>query len=96
MYSALIIGALIFALILQVDARSVNSQAIAAGLSRGLLMAIGIVIANFALGLYGRATQLTLGQIRVRAVLSFLISILSSLILSYSSIIFRFPVATVS
>ena len=75
-YSALIIGALIFALILQVDARGVNSQAIAAGLSRGLLMAIGIVIANFALGLYGRATQLTLGQIRARAVLSFLISIL--------------------
>ena len=75
-YSSLIIGALIITLIFQADTNGVNFQAIAAGLSRGLLMAIGIVIANFALGLYGRATQLTLGQIRARAVMSFLISVL--------------------
>ncbi|NMM86736.1 exopolysaccharide biosynthesis polyprenyl glycosylphosphotransferase [Rhodococcus sp. SRB_17] len=69
-YSALIVGALSISLALQ--AGMFNAVAISASLGRGGLMAAGILTVNFALGLYERPNKLTLGQVRARAVLSFL------------------------
>lgn len=73
-YSVLIVGTLIVALTMQAGMGMFNVSAILAGVIRGGLMAIGILTVNFALGLYKHPSQLTVGQVRARAVLSFLFS----------------------
>lgn len=73
--SALIIGALIVAMALQAQSVLFDPAAISLGLSRGALMAVGILVVNFALGLYDRASKPTPAQIRARAALSFLFSL---------------------
>lgn len=74
-YSLLIIITLIASLAMQAGAGLFNISAISAGMGRGALMVAGIVAVNFSLGLYDRPRTLNLGQIRARAVLSFLFSI---------------------
>ena len=74
-YSTLIVGSLIVSLTLQAGMGAFNAAAISAGVVRGILVAIGILAVNFALGLYERPSQMTIGQIRARAVLSFLFSV---------------------
>lgn len=88
LYGALIVGTLIVALTLQAEMGGFNVSAVSVGISRGLLMAIGIIAVNFALGLYERASKLTLGQVRARAVLSFLFS---TLIMGGVLVIFPLP-----
>lgn len=73
-YSVLIVGTLIVSLTMQAGAGMFNLSAIIAGVIRGALMAVGILTVNFALGLYEHPSKLTVGQIRARAVLSFLFS----------------------
>ncbi|MGD9774261.1 TIGR03013 family XrtA/PEP-CTERM system glycosyltransferase [Diaphorobacter sp.] len=75
-YSVVIVSAIFAALALQTEAGSLSASTISSGLVRGLLMAIGILAVNFALGLYGNMGELTLGQMRARAVLSFLFTLI--------------------
>ncbi|MBS0392172.1 MAG: TIGR03013 family PEP-CTERM/XrtA system glycosyltransferase [Comamonadaceae bacterium] len=74
MYTMLIVGTLIISLMLQGGVGGFNGALISSGFVRGGLMAIGIVGVNFALGLYDRPSKLTVGQVRARAVLSFILS----------------------
>ncbi|WP_287877317.1 TIGR03013 family XrtA/PEP-CTERM system glycosyltransferase [Acidovorax sp.] len=74
LYSVLIVGTLIVSLTMQAGMGMFNVVAIASGVVRGGLMAVGILTVNFALGLYERPSKLTVGQVRARAVLSFLFS----------------------
>lgn len=73
-YSLLIVITLIASLAMQAGAGFFNITAISAGLGRGILMVSGIVVVNFSLGLYERPRTLNQGQMRARAVLSFLCS----------------------
>lgn len=73
-YAVLIVGTLIVSLTMQAGAGMFNASAILSGVIRGGLMAIGILTVNFALGLYEYPAQLTVGQVRARAVLSLLLS----------------------
>lgn len=73
-YSVLIIGTLIFSLALQARGGVLDAAAIFSGLLRGGGMAVGIIAVNFSLGLYDPPGKLTVGQVRARAVLSFLFS----------------------
>ena len=88
LYAGLVIGTLIVALTFQAKMGGFNASAVSVGISRGLLMAIGIITVNFALGLYDRASKLTRGQARARAVLSFLFS---TLIMGGVLVIFPLP-----
>lgn len=74
MYTMLIVGTLIVSLMLQGGMGGINGAVISSGIVRGGLMAIGIVGVNFALGLCDRPGKLTAGQVRARAVLSFVLS----------------------
>ena len=73
-YAVLIVGTLIVSLTMQAGTGMFNASAIVSGVIRGVLMAIGILTVNFALGLYEHPSTLTVGQVRARAVLSFLFS----------------------
>lgn len=71
-YAALLVFAVIVSLRLQVNTPFWDMDAVRAGAGRGLLMVAGMVAVNFALGLYARPRKLKRGQVRARAVLSFL------------------------
>ena len=71
----LIVGVLVFSLTLNDEKAVFNTSEIIAISIRGILIGIGVVAINLSLGLYERAIQLTIGQVRARAVLSFLFSL---------------------
>ena len=76
MYSMVIVSTLILSLALQGGVGVFNGAVISSGVIRGGVMAIGIIGVNFALGLYDRPGKLTIGQVRARAVLSFVLSMI--------------------
>ena len=76
MYSMVIVSTLIVSLALQGGVGVFNGAVISSGVIRGGVMAIGIIGVNFALGLYDRPGKLTIGQVRARAVLSFVLSMI--------------------
>lgn len=76
MYSMVIVSTLIVSLALQGGMGVFNGAVISSGVIRGGVMAIGIIGVNFALGLYDRPGKLTIGQLRARAVLSFVLSMI--------------------
>jgi sugar transferase (PEP-CTERM system associated) len=76
MYSMVIVSTLILSLALQGGVGVFNGAVISSGVIRGGVMAIGIIGVNFALGLYDRPGKLTVGQVRARAVLSFVLSMI--------------------
>lgn len=71
----LIFGVLIFPLVLHKEANISNAEAIFFESGRGILIGFGIIFVNIFLGLYEGVGKLAIGQIRARAVLSFLFSI---------------------
>lgn len=75
MYAALIVCTLVAAMAWQAGRDLFNGDTISAGIVRGGLIAIGILGVNHALGIYDWASNLTVGQVRARVVLSFLFSI---------------------
>ncbi len=75
LYVALLVGAFVAAMIWQAGRGLFNGEAISLGLIRGGLIAVGILGVNHALGIYDWAANLTVGQVRARAVLSFVLSI---------------------
>ncbi len=70
----LVVGALIIALFVQSNSSVLSATVVSEGLSRGVLMALGMLMVNSALGFYERTRNKTTGQMRARAVLSFLLS----------------------
>lgn len=72
----LIVGVLIFSLALKGEKGVFNATEIFAVSIRGILIGLGVVAANLGLGLYERAIKLTIGQVRARAALSFLLSLI--------------------
>ena len=72
----LIVGVLIFSFLLHKD---VNASSEAENLfivsGRGIFLAMAIVLVNLVLGLYEGVGKLALGQVRARALLSFLVSL---------------------
>ena len=70
----LVVGALILALYVQSNAALYGFDVVSEGLSRGILMALGMLAVNSALGLYERSRSKSTGQMRARAVLSFVLS----------------------
>lgn len=70
----LVVAALILALYVQSNAAELPTSAVTEGLTRGVLMALGMLAVNSALGFYERARSKTTGQMRARAVLSFVLS----------------------
>jgi sugar transferase (PEP-CTERM system associated) len=70
----LVVGALIVAMFVQSNAAVLNASVVTEGLSRGVLMALGMLAVNSALGFYERTRSKTTGQMRARAVLSFVLS----------------------
>lgn len=74
-YAALIVGTLVAAMAWQAGTDLFTGETISSGVIRGGLIAIGILGVNHALGIYDWAVNLTVGQVRARAVLSFIFSI---------------------
>ncbi len=72
LHSALVVGALVFSMVLQVGVHQADISILYSGVVRGLPIALGIWLVNFSLGLYGGRSRLSLGQIRARAIMSFL------------------------
>jgi sugar transferase (PEP-CTERM system associated) len=70
----LVVGALMLALYVQANAEALPGPVVTEGLVRGGLMALGMLAVNSALGFYERSRSKTTGQMRARAVLSFLLS----------------------
>ena len=73
-YAALIVGTLVASMVWQAGGTIFDGAIISSGVIRGGLMAMGILGVNFALGIYDWPNNLTVGQVRARAVLSFLFS----------------------
>ena len=59
----LVVGALIVAMFVQSNANVLNASVVTEGLSRGVLMALGMLAVNSALGFYERTRSKTTGQI---------------------------------
>lgn len=70
----LVVGALMLALFVQSNPSLLGASVATEGLSRGVLMALGMLAVNSALGFYERTRSKTTGQMRARAVLSFVLS----------------------
>ncbi len=70
----LVVGALMVALFVQSTSSDLDWRLISEGLSRGVLMALGMLLVNSALGFYERGRSKTSAQMRARAVLSFVVS----------------------
>ena len=70
----LVVGALMLALWVQAQSAVLEHSVVTVGLSRGILMALGMLAVNSALGFYERGRSKTTAQMRARAVLSFLLS----------------------
>lgn len=70
----LVVGALILALFVQSNSSMLSASVVTEGLSRGVLMALGMLAVNSALGFYERSRSKTTGQMRARALLSFVLS----------------------
>lgn len=68
----LVIGVLIFSMAVQRGALATDVSILYPSIARGLPIALGIWGINFSLGLYGGRRRLSLGQMRVRAIMSFL------------------------
>ncbi|MBS0506611.1 MAG: TIGR03013 family PEP-CTERM/XrtA system glycosyltransferase [Proteobacteria bacterium] len=73
-YAALIVGTLLATMAWQVGGAAFNGALLSSGIIRGGLIAIGILGVNFTLGIYESPGNLTVGQVRARAVLSFVLS----------------------
>ena len=74
-YMVLIVGTLVVSMAWQVGEGILNGATISSGVVRGGLIAAGILGVNFALGIYEWPNHLTMGQVRVRIVLSFLLAV---------------------
>ncbi len=72
----LVVAALIFVLFVQADTVGVHALVLTEGLSRGVLIALAMLAINAALGFYERSQQQSRGQLRARAVLSFVLTAL--------------------
>ncbi len=70
----LVVGALIIALLIQSNSSVLTASVVTEGLSRGVLMALGMLAVNSALGFYERGQSKSAGQMRARALLSFVLS----------------------
>lgn len=70
----LVVGALIVAMFVQSNSTVLSASVVTEGLGRGILMAMGMLAVNSALGFYERSRSKTSGQMRARAVLSFVLS----------------------
>lgn len=70
----LVVGALMLALFVQSNSALLGASVVTEGLTRGVLMALGMLAINSALGFYERTRSKTTGQMRARAVLSFVLS----------------------
>ena len=70
----LVVGALMLALFIQSNPALLGASVVTEGLTRGVLMALGMLAVNSALGFYERTRSKTTGQMRARAVLSFVLS----------------------
>lgn len=74
-YMILIVGTLVASMAWQVSGNFSDGGAITFAVIRGGVIAVGILVVNFALGIYDRPSSLTVGQVRARAVLSFVLSV---------------------
>ncbi len=72
----LVVGALIVAMLVQSSSSVFTASVVTEGLGRGIVMAMGMLAVNSALGFYERSRSKTSGQMRARAVLSFVLSAL--------------------
>ncbi len=75
-YIALIVITLIASMAWQVGADALNGSMVSSGVIRGGLIAVAILGVNFSLGINEFPSNLTVGQVRARAVLSFVFSML--------------------
>jgi len=73
-YVILIMGTLVAAMAWQAGGDLFNGETISSGVIRGGLIAVGILGVNHALGIYDWTSNLTVGQVLARVVLSFLFS----------------------
>ncbi len=73
-YITLIIITLVASMVWQVGADAFSGALVSSGAIRGALIAVGILGVNFSLGINDFSNHLTVGQIRARAVLSFVLS----------------------
>ena len=73
-YMVLIVSTLVISMAWQVGAEALNGAIISSGVIRGGLIAVGILGMNAALGIHESPSGLTVGQVRSRAVLSFILS----------------------
>lgn len=80
MYVALVVGTLIASMAWQVGGVALNGSMVSAGVIRGGLIAVGILGINFTLGIDGYLGNLTVGQVRARAVLSFILSMATAVL----------------
>lgn len=73
-YLVLIVGTLLVTMAWQAGGGALNGAMLSSGVIRGGLIAIGILGINFTLGIHELTGNLTVGQVRSRAVLSFILS----------------------
>lgn len=73
-YVALVVGTLVVSMAWQAGDIAFNGAMVSSGIIRGVLIAIGILGINFSLGIYESPSNLTVGQVRARAALSFILS----------------------
>ena len=73
-YVAMIVGTLVASMVWQAGGDAFNGAMVSSGVIRGGLIAVGILGVNFSLGIHEFPGNLTVGQVRGRAVLSFLFS----------------------
>lgn len=72
----LIVGVLIFPLVLHKEASASDADPLLVDSVRGMLIGLGVILVNVFLGLYEGVGKLTLAQVRARAVLSFLLTLI--------------------
>ncbi len=74
LYVVLIVGTLVATMIWQTGGSVFDGTLISSGVVRGGLIAVGVLGINFTLGINETSGNLTVGQVRARAVLSFVLS----------------------
>lgn len=74
LYVVLIVGTLVATMLWQTGASDFNGALVTSGIIRGGLIAVGILGINFTLDINEAKGNLTVGQVRARAVLSFILS----------------------
>ena len=73
-YVAMIVGTLVASMVWQAGGAAFDGAMVSSGVIRGGLIAVGILGVNFSLGIHEFPGNLTVGQVRGRAVLSFIFS----------------------